>query len=257
MTNSKYGRILAIATSVCAVLLGILFIVCCAHLYFTGGESPYSRERVGDYLSILAVPSFITIALTVAGLIYSCANGIKDENKAPRTQSELLESFASWFDFDSFDEETKSLVSAERMTRKVLAILMYSISALLFIFVFVYVVFIARFTVENLNADILSAFAIALPISAIAVAIHIPRIYMMEKSAKRELDLLKASIKNHGAPSPATNNEAAKIVNYTQIARYAVLAISLLFILLGIANGGMSDVLQKAVRICTECIGLG
>ena len=66
MKNSKYGRILAAATTVFAILLGILFIICCAHLYFTGGEQPYSRERVGDYLIILAVPSFITIALTIA-----------------------------------------------------------------------------------------------------------------------------------------------------------------------------------------------
>ncbi len=28
-------------------------------------------------------------------------------------------------------------------------------------------------------------------------------------------------------------------------------------IILGVLNGGMRDVLIKAVRICTECIGLG
>ena len=37
----------------------------------------------------------------------------------------------------------------------------------------------------------------------------------------------------------------------------AVLAASVAFIIVGIVNGGMSDVLGKAVRICTECIGLG
>ena len=26
---------------------------------------------------------------------------------------------------------------------------------------------------------------------------------------------------------------------------------------LGVLNGGMADVLGKAIRICTECIGLG
>ena len=257
MTNSKYGKILAIATSVCTVLLGALFIVCCAHLYFTGGENPYSRERVGDYLIILAVPSFITIAVTVAGFIYSCANGIKDENQAPRTQSELLESFASRFDFDSFDEETKSLANAERTTRKVLAISMYSISALLFVFILAYITLIAEFTVDNLNADVLSAFTVTLPISAIAVAIHVPRLYMEEKSAKRELEILKNSIKNNGLPTLAKGESASKSIDYTLIARCAIVAVSLVFIVLGVTNGGMSDVLQKAVRICTECIGLG
>ena len=33
--------------------------------------------------------------------------------------------------------------------------------------------------------------------------------------------------------------------------------ISILFIVLGIMNGGLLDVLAKAVKICSECIGLG
>ena len=37
----------------------------------------------------------------------------------------------------------------------------------------------------------------------------------------------------------------------------AILAVGALFVILGIANGGMADVVQKAIKICTECIGLG
>ena len=39
--------------------------------------------------------------------------------------------------------------------------------------------------------------------------------------------------------------------------RAVILAVGILFVVLGILNGGMADVLGKAVRICTECIGLG
>ncbi len=39
--------------------------------------------------------------------------------------------------------------------------------------------------------------------------------------------------------------------------RIALLAVAIVFIVLGVRNGGMRDVLQKAIRICTECIGLG
>ena len=42
-----------------------------------------------------------------------------------------------------------------------------------------------------------------------------------------------------------------------RILRLVLLAVALLFILLGALNGSMRDVLEKAVRICTECIGLG
>ena len=39
--------------------------------------------------------------------------------------------------------------------------------------------------------------------------------------------------------------------------RLAVLILAIVFIFVGIFNGSMSDVLIKASKICTECIGLG
>ena len=42
-----------------------------------------------------------------------------------------------------------------------------------------------------------------------------------------------------------------------RIARLALLCLGVLFIILGVSNGGSRDVLIKAINICTECIGLG
>lgn len=39
--------------------------------------------------------------------------------------------------------------------------------------------------------------------------------------------------------------------------RTAILVIAIVFIVLGVMNGGLRDVLVKAINICTECIGLG
>ncbi|MCR5405332.1 MAG: hypothetical protein K6E88_00960 [Lachnospiraceae bacterium] len=39
--------------------------------------------------------------------------------------------------------------------------------------------------------------------------------------------------------------------------RLAVLIVSVICIIAGIANGNMKDILIKAINICTECIGLG
>lgn len=39
--------------------------------------------------------------------------------------------------------------------------------------------------------------------------------------------------------------------------RLAIAALALIFIILGVMNGGARDVLVKAINICTECIGLG
>ena len=50
------------------------------------------------------------------------------------------------------------------------------------------------------------------------------------------------------------STQPGKTVN---IARVAILCLGVLFIILGVMNGGARDVLVKAINICTECIGLG
>ena len=39
--------------------------------------------------------------------------------------------------------------------------------------------------------------------------------------------------------------------------RIVLFACAISMIVLGALNGGMNDVLVKAINICTECIGLG
>lgn len=45
--------------------------------------------------------------------------------------------------------------------------------------------------------------------------------------------------------------------NKTKITRLVILGVAITVLILGFAFGGYSDVLTKAVNICTECIGLG
>ena len=42
-----------------------------------------------------------------------------------------------------------------------------------------------------------------------------------------------------------------------RISRYCILGVAVLFLVYGLATGGIADVLAKAINICTECIGLG
>ena len=255
MTDSKYGRIIAIATSLCVVAIGLMLIICCAHMYFTGGDQPFSRERVGDYLLIVAIPSLITIALTVFGFVFAYINKLKDDERAPRSNVELLHSFVSRYEFDSFDAKVRSDVLGLRRKRITMSTIAWCTTAISAKSILLYL-FLAKFTTENLNSDILSCFAVVLPLAALGCAIHIPKLYYVESLAEKELALLKSSIKEHGALALAARSEEKNIIVST-IARYAILAAAVVFIVIGIFNGGMADVLGKAVRICTECIGLG
>lgn len=70
------------------------------------------------------------------------------------------------------------------------------------------------------------------------------------RSARRELALLKGE---KGAPEPQVVKRALP-VNAARIALYALAAA---LVVSGVINGGLKDVLVKAINICTECIGLG
>ena len=254
MSNSKYGRIIAILTAVCVILTGVAFIVCTAHLYFTVGDEPYSRESVGAYLKWLALPSALTIILSVWGVIYNVLRGERVEENAKRTSEELLESFESRYNISDFDRDTIKAVKALRKKQSIIDFIVCQVSAWILVFIVDYLFFIAEFSVDNLNADVMAAFAVILPLSAIALAIHIPRIYLAEKSAENQLKLLKESIKANGAPKVI---KAKKKQSNPLVARVAILGVAVVLVLLGIFNEGVVDVLQKAVKICTECIGLG
>ena len=258
MANQKLKRILAIATTVGVILTGILFIVCCAHLYFTGGEEPYSRERVGEYLLITLAPSVITVSLALFGFILSALSEKEKEETTKRTKIELLESYSKNYDINAFEGETKSEILKLRKGRNIFKYVAYSFSAAVFLVILVYICFFAKFTTETINADIIAALAFALPMSALALGIHVPRLYVAEKSAQRELDLMRAYVReNKISKIECGEVQTKKKVDLALVTKCVLCAAAIVLIVLGVINGGIGDVFGKAVRICTECIGLG
>ena len=77
-------------------------------------------------------------------------------------------------------------------------------------------------------------------------------------SLKRELNIVKESLKAAPVKEQTKTKPVQDPSRFVRwIVRAVVLVIAIVFIVLGVINGGMEDVLQKAIRICTECIGLG
>lgn len=258
MTNSKYGKLLYILTSVFSIAGGILLIVLCAHLFFTGGDNPYSRARVGEYLSYFIAPAILTLLSIIGGLVFDAVTGVKNGMQVKLTASEMLSAYSVRVDDAALSDEGRLAVEKERRARRLASILSVSASALFIIGAILYFVFCTSFTVENLNGDVLGALAGVLPLCVAAVALHVPKAYFIEKSSERELAMLKEEVKRGVALSKMqTLSESKRERNYVLIARIAIACVGIIFVILGILNGGMADVLQKAVKICTECIGLG
>ena len=71
------------------------------------------------------------------------------------------------------------------------------------------------------------------------------------RSMERGLEALKGALKS--APAVQTVNARPAV----GIVRVALLLAAIGCIVWGVCNGGLYDVLVKAINICTECIGLG
>jgi hypothetical protein len=90
---------------------------------------------------------------------------------------------------------------------------------------------------------------------------HQPMFYLCkllcDASLARELATIKEAVKS-ASPSKKEAREIRLSSPWKAWAiRGAILLMGIVLVLLGIFNGGAEDVLGKAIRICTECIGLG
>ena len=84
----------------------------------------------------------------------------------------------------------------------------------------------------------------------LAFAAVIAASFLFRRSTEREINILKG-IPGTKVPVPVSKTS---VLNPVRMILY-VLAVVL--VVTGICNGGMRDVLVKAINICTECIGLG
>ena len=69
------------------------------------------------------------------------------------------------------------------------------------------------------------------------------------------IEVVKMIIKNDGKkPYQYQKNNYKFVLN---IARSVIILIAVALIIVGSFDGSAKDMLQKAINICTECIGLG
>lgn len=270
MTKSEkirlyYGIFLGVLTAV----IGALFIISAADIYFSGPNGAgknYTREIVGEKLSNLLIPVCFWIAAIVAGfvlsVVYPNTNRVSVRRDARDTMKRLSRRMPQEGDPVCYDKYRR----AER-TR----IAVYIVCAIVCLFSAVvsgiYLFNAAHFPAENLNAEVLKMLANVLPWVAVAFVTCIGVSVYNRISSQKELPLMKRLIAS-GKGSPlaepsAFERKKSAVSNFlglkqTKLAlRLAALALGVTFVIVGIYNGGAGDVLRKAINICTECIGLG
>ena len=247
--------------SVLIVALTVIFIDSAVTIYFGGGASPYSREAVALHLTKVAPLSFTTVILAaIAGIISLFTKKKKTATLPirPRIAVKLLERTIKTKMSDAY-----LLAKAkEAKFRKRLLLVFSSLGTVVGAVSLFFILDPARYTVENLNTDI----AYSVVIAGIAVLIILVLVYVYSyfssRSYARAANAAKENLReiNRDPQSPdeqKPDNKSLYNRRTMLIVRCTCFIFAALFITLGIFNGGMADVLGKAVRICTECIGLG
>lgn len=265
-----------ILTGAAVITLGILFIIASlttfsadalASLKEREGVSVLTgeilREEIGRRLTALLPAIIVTAVLIVAGPILEAALKIekKKEKLTPDT-SRTLSIIKRKNSETKYTVGTAVAVLRERAMRTRFTL----IGALLFIASLVYpIIRIASsdtFTADgDANVQVLTSSAVVIAFLIPTFVYAVVMTFIFKASRERECELLKRR-EDGDIVIPERKCPIARFVSNNSLVivttvRTAFVMTAIAYIILGVLNGGMADVLAKAAKICRECIGLG
>lgn len=240
------GAVISVALAAAAVCL-----ILSAYAIYKSGESPYTPESIGAEYAKIAVPLWIAIGSVFAGIILNIALPIpKSKAKALKDPFIRLRIMQKKLPADCNHTGIKHQREVRARSRAVCAIL----CTIAFIPAIITLCDYDSFTVENLTPALLRVVA-ALAIGAIISGVLLFVLSVIEnKSAEREIEWTKVALSGIDKTDKIVvkNND-----NKVKIVRLVLVGVACALIVIGMTQDGFYDVLQKAIRICTECIGLG
>lgn len=240
---NKIRTILSWVTTALIIFTGLLLILSCLDIY-NSGDRPFTRESIAAHFHQISWVVYICIGAITCGLILHCIMPeSRRRTKVVRNEKETLKRLLRTLAATNESRKEQTLRS-----KYVLATVLVIAASL--IYPLAYYFNATNFTITNTNADVVRFVCIV----AVATAISFTALFVFgnlaSKSILREIEILKMSNQKKTA-------EATEKSNYVLLIRIAVMVAAVTCIILGVYNEGIADVLGKAIRICTECIGLG
>ena len=260
-SNQRIRLIYGIIVSVLTVIVGVCLIASCIAIYKTG-DAPFTRESIAQEFAKIAIPVY---AYLVAVLLWIPLSFVFPDGEArvrgtvdEKITAERLRARVSDHEASLSPEQRKAMRREFRIRIVIRAIcaLICVLSALPLVF---YLCDLSHFT-PALNDSVLAATYMSLPLVILGGAACFLEGILEHASFKREVAFLKeliATEKIGAGVSTGADAECRSARIADNVVRVIVLIVAVAFICMGIFNGGMKDVLGKAIKICTECIGLG
>ena len=254
--NKKIRDISGIVTAVLVILTGITFAINAIVIYTTGGDRPFTRQIVGKHL-LYTLP--VTIPLIISA-IFNFVWTLKfptEEKKMRGARNEALifkkhkEMIPAEFDISGYEDITKEETKRKKISLiSIVSMSVIGLAALL-------TALLSEYSLEDINACVIRTAAVVISLGAVMGAIAYISDRFICESFVKETEIIKLIISENGIKRNPKAVSVIKENKATKIAAFAILGIAAVFIIIGAFGDGMSDVLEKAIRICTECIGLG
>lgn len=245
-----YGTVL----SALVLLLGVCLILSCITIY-KSGDRPFTVESISAQFDKIMIPTLLCVLGIIGGIVISLAVPTAKEKTSPIVDSAVKVDRlrARLVLTENVCEDADKIAKKRKKLRSIAARLLV-LSAVPIVW---YLLRTPNFTSE-VNKSVISLVLVMLPCAALAFGIALAFSFFEKSSLENEARLLKEKLSDTTMPKrPLEAPVKAKKISVLWIVRGIVFSVAAVFILLGILNGGMSDVLEKAIKICTECIGLG
>ena len=257
MTKKRIHLLYSIVLSASAVIAGICLMVACVGIY-RSGDHPFSRDSIAAAFQTIAVPVYVLLALVIGGigldLFYPLEKGKSPVKKQYDT---ILANLQKKVDITKCEPELCKAIFKQQRSRRVHRLITAGLLLICSIAFLSYGSNMQNFHKEDMNGSMIKAMYLFIPCLVIPFSYSVFTAYWNRRSVKKEIELVKqaiaagASAANAPSPAPIHSEKPANI------AKYAILAVSLGILIYGIFAGGTADVLAKAAAICTECVGLG
>ncbi len=263
--------IVGIVISVMNVITGILFAISCYSIYKSAEAQMFTYESIGKAFGKIDIFVYITLAAVAIGAVFAIVfPEEKVKLKSPKRIKTAYANLSKRVDISALSENERMQIMHERILRKSL----FAASAVLIVLeAFLPLVYLLNpntFPAVNgeYNFEVLKALLVYMLMLLPLIVYETVYAVIKYFSYMRETDFLKEAIKN-GARASKISDETEKVLPKASKffeanekpmilgVRIALFGCAVLFIVLGVANGGVVDVLAKAVNICAECIGLG
>lgn len=259
-----YGVFLGVFTAA----VGIALIVLASQIYFADPNgTPYSRELVGAQLQKMIAPAVLWVLAVIAGFVLSVlfpspkAKVSRDDGAAVRRLRRRI----PMGETEEFLRANKNYRKFE-LARRIVWTVCFLFAVAAGVISVVYLSDASHFPATNLNREVIAMLRHILPWIGAAFVLVLGATLFEMTTAKKELAMLKQLLVL-GKGSPVRQSKlnvgmgsvlgAAERPLTLWIVRGVLFALAVSFIIAGVVNGGMGDVLGKAIKICTECIGLG